>query len=300
MDINDKNLIERYVYKTPEQIREDDLQTIREYRLIDDTFARSAFKGKPELAEFVLRIITRIADLEIEPSSYETQFDSQRLVRSRSLFFDLHGSDTAGRQYDVEMEKWDASPERSEVHMGAMIAEHLFEGGGFSDLCETYVIFMCEYDAVGNGRAVNQFSYRNDDLFLENEEIEKQITPNASLGGRTHILFVNGNYKDETSEIGKLVHDFKCSDPNDMYFSNLADRVRFVKGDQKEVEKMCKVLEDIRKDDQARYEMRMRVLHTRSLMESLGVTVEKAMELIQIPQNMQSDVATLVKSNIYS
>ena len=65
-------------------------------------------------------------------------------------------------------------------------------------------------------------------------------------------------------------------------------------------EAMCKVLEDIRKDDQARYEMRMRVLHTRSLMESLGVTVEKAMELIQIPQNMQSDVATLVKSNIYS
>ena len=65
-------------------------------------------------------------------------------------------------------------------------------------------------------------------------------------------------------------------------------------------ETMCKVLEDIRKDDQARYEMRKDVLHTRSLMESLGVTVEKAMELIQIPQNMQSDVTTLVKSNIYS
>ena len=65
-------------------------------------------------------------------------------------------------------------------------------------------------------------------------------------------------------------------------------------------ETMCKVLEDIRKDDQARNEMRLSVLYTRSLTESLGITTEKAMELMQIPQNIRADVANLVKSNIYS
>ena len=44
----------------------------------------------------------------------------------------------------------------------------------------------------------------------------------------SHILYVNGEYRDETP-IGKLMHDFSCTDPADMYYDKLADRVRFFK-----------------------------------------------------------------------
>lgn len=54
------------VVKTPEKIRAEDLERLDNFRWIDDTFARPAFKDKPELAEFVLRIITQIHDLVID------------------------------------------------------------------------------------------------------------------------------------------------------------------------------------------------------------------------------------------
>ena len=55
------------VVKTPEEIRAEDLERLDNFRWIDDTFARSAFKDQPELAQFVLRIITQIPDLVIDP-----------------------------------------------------------------------------------------------------------------------------------------------------------------------------------------------------------------------------------------
>ena len=62
---------------------------------------------------------------------------------------------------------------------------------------------------------------------------------------------------------------------------------------------MCKVFEDIRKDDQIRNEMRIDVLHIRDIMNEFGVTIDKAMDVIHIAQNMRSDVAYLVQSNMY-
>ena len=61
----------------------------------------------------------------------------------------------------------------------------------------------------------------------------------------SHILYVNGEYRDETP-IGKLMHDFSCTDPADMYYDKLADRVRFFKESKEGVAIMCKVMEDMR------------------------------------------------------
>ncbi len=126
--------------------------------------------------------------------------------------------------------------------------EHLHEGQKFSDLPEIYVIFMCEHDKIGNGRAVNAFSYKNDDIFKGDDYTESRIESNASLGGRTHIFFVNGDYKDYKSDIGKLIHDFKCSQPRDMFFSDLAERSRHLKEEPEGVEEMCREMEKLREE----------------------------------------------------
>lgn len=267
------------VVKTPEEIRAEDLKRLKDFRWIDDTFARSGFKDKPDIAQFVLRIITGINDLVIDPSSFSTQYDAKRLAGSRSLMLDVHAGDTKGRKYDLEMEKSDASPERIETHVATMIVEHLHEGAKFSDLTETYVIFMCEHDEVGNERAVNSFSYRNDDLFLESEEIEKFITPHASLGGRTHIFMVNGDYKDDGSDIGKLIHDFKCIKADDIIFPNLAARMIELKESKEGVESMCQSMEKER--IRTREEDKLITLMT--LMRTQGWDAEKAMEAMDIP-----------------
>lgn len=61
----------------------------------------------------------------------------------------------------------------------------------------------------------------------------------------THILYVNGAYCDITP-IGKLMHDFSCTNPSDMYYGVLADRVKFFKGSKEGIAVMCKSMEDMR------------------------------------------------------
>ena len=61
----------------------------------------------------------------------------------------------------------------------------------------------------------------------------------------SHILYVNGAYRDE-SPIGKLMHDFSCTNPADMNYGVLADRVRFFKESKEGVAIMCKAIEEMR------------------------------------------------------
>ena len=57
-----------------------------------------------------------------------------------------------------------------------------------------------------------------------------------------------GIKKDASTELGKLMHDFFCTDPDDMHYKELADKVRYFKEDEKGVATMCKVMEDMRND----------------------------------------------------
>ena len=75
------------------------------------------------------------------------------------------------------------------------------------------------------------------------------------------------------------MHDFFCTDADDMNFRELAEKVRFYKEDEKGVAEMCKVMEDMRNEEAKK----IRLEAIKSIMESFGVTIEKAMESLKIP-----------------
>jgi hypothetical protein len=58
---------------------------------------------------------------------------------------------------------------------------------------------------------------------------------------------VNGKYGGN-DEIGKLMHDFSCTDPDDMNYEALAEKARYFKQDEKGVAVMCKIMEDMRNE----------------------------------------------------
>lgn len=229
---------EKAVAKTPEQIHEEELKRLQEFKPIHDTFARLLFRDNLPLAQDVLRTITGIKDLVL--THEETQYDLKRLAGSRSLMLDVYGGDSAGRKYNLELERSDerATPERAEYHITGMNSEHLKQGMDFSELPETYVIFLTEEDAIGDGKAVHRFSYRDDDT-------------NDSMGGRTHIIYANGAYEGD-DEIGKLMHDFRCVNADDMYNKLMAEKTKYLKDDPKGVKEMCAIMEDLRKESEER------------------------------------------------
>lgn len=223
--------------KTPEQLHEEDLQRIKDFCPMHDTFARSIFKKNLPLAQLVLRIITGINDLVLTEEI--TQYDIKRITGARSVCLDVYGGDSEGRKYNLELERSDegAAPERAEYHITAMNTEHLSKNEDFTELPETYVIFLTEKDQIGDGEAVHFFSYKDDKT-------------NQSLGGKTHILYVNGAYDDDASEIGRLMHDFRCKNADDMYFKEMADRTRYLKDTDEGRKEMCAIMDDLRKESE--------------------------------------------------
>ncbi len=267
---------EKAVEKTPEQIREEELKRLQEFKPIHDTFARVLLRDNLPLAQDVLRTITGIRDLVL--THEETQYDLKRLAGSRSLMQDVYGGDSAGRKYNMELERSDerATPERAEYHITGMNSEHLKQGMDFSELPETYVIFLTEEDAIGDGKAVHRFSYRDDDT-------------NDSMGGRTHIIYANGAYEGD-DEIGKLMHDFRCENADDMYNKLMAEKTRYLKDDPKGVKEMCAIMEDLRKEseERGRYERAIEVAQNmlskglgslEDIAEVTGLSIEKVREL---------------------
>ena len=126
-----------------------------------------------------------------------------------------------------------------------MDANLLQKGEDFEQLPETYVVFITEHDVMAKGLPLYQ--------------VERCILATGEkFEDGAHIIYVNGAYRDETP-IGKLMHDFSCTDPADMHYGVLADRVRFFKESKEGVAIMCKAMEDMR--NQTLREGMMEVAH---------------------------------------
>ena len=67
----------------------------------------------------------------------------------------------------------------------------------------------------------------------------------AYFGDGSHIIYVNGSYKDDSDPIGKLVHDFRCLSSVDMFYPALAKQVRYFKETEGGQDIMCQVFDDL-------------------------------------------------------
>ena len=138
------------------------------------------------------------------------------------------------------------------------------------------MIFITENDVLGKSLPI----YHIERTVMETGE---------PFGDEEHIVYVNSQIKDETS-LGKLMHDFACTEAKDMYYHVLADRVRYFKEDEKGVTVMCKAMEDMRNEARAealkeksisvaREMIKDGVLSYEKIAQYSGLTVDEVKEL---------------------
>ncbi len=257
------------ILDTAEQKHQKDLEHLRRFRPIDDDFMRCLFKDNIPLAELVLRIIIGKPDLII--TDCQTQKDMKRLAGARSICLDAYGTDTAGKKYDMEIQREDkgADPHRARFHSSVMDIENLDAGQAFRALPDTFTIFITEKDFYGKGEPV---------YFIE----RMNITTGEPFADGEHILYVNGEYRGD-SDIGKLMHDFNCTDAADMNFKLLANRTRYLKENPEGVSEMCKVIEEMRREErEAGIQEGMRAAALRMLADRT-LAPEKIAEYVGLP-----------------
>ena len=99
---------------------------------------------------------------------------------------------------------------------------------------EAHVIFITENDVLKAGLPIYH--------------IHRMVEETGAVfNDQSHIIYVNSQIKDETA-LGKLMHDFFCTDAKDMFYPVLANRVQYFKQDAKGVATMCRAMEEMRNE----------------------------------------------------
>lgn len=180
---------------------QEDLQRLRGFRLLDDDFFTKCFEGDTECIELILQIVLDKQDLKVV--DVRTQVFVENLL-NRSVRLVVLATNSVGHKFNIEIQRADkgAGRKRARYNSSMMDANLLEKGEDFEVLPETFVVFITENDVIGKGQPL----YRIERCFLETGE---------SFDDGSHILYVNGAYRDE-SPIGRLMHDFSCTNPSDM------------------------------------------------------------------------------------
>lgn len=213
-----------------EKKHQEDLQRLRGFRLLDDDFMTKVFEDI-SCAELLLRIILNDEGIRV------LEAHSQRGIKNlqgRSVKLDILAVDSHNRVFNVEVQRSDrgAGAKRARYNSALIDANVTEPGDQYEDLNETFVIFITENDVMKAGLPIYHIDrvVRETGKLFEDEE---------------HIIYVNSQIKDET-KLGRLMHDFSCTDAKDKYNKVLADRVRYFKEDERGVEIMCREMEIMR------------------------------------------------------
>ena len=255
------------------------------YTLMDDAFMTAVLDDNKEGVELILRTVLDKPDLEV------VDFEVQREMRNlegRTSVLDVLARDSSGALYDIEVQNDDrgAHPKRARYYSSLMDTHELPQGMEYESLHESYVIFIAKNDVRGMGLPLYHY-------------VRREIETNELLGDGTHIVYVNGQYSDDGSNLGKLIADLRQTDPATMHFEALADKAGLLKGERKGVAAMGKFWEDIYYEALAegraeglaegRQEglAEMGARAAKAVMDKYGIGLEEAFELVALPAELR-------------
>ena len=198
--------------------------------LFDDLFMSVCFNNDPLFTEQILRVIMENDDLRVLEA--RAQVDLTNLI-GRSVRLDVKAKDAEGHPINIEIQR-DSSkaiPRRARYHSSMLDAVTLKKRQDFKDLPECYVIFITEHDVLGRKLPI----YHIDRVIKETSD---------DFGDGSHILYVNGENRDNTP-LGRLMHDFFCTQAQNMYYNRLAEKVRYFKETEEGKKAMASTIEKI-------------------------------------------------------
>ena len=262
---------------------------MRNFRLIDDPFFNIFFADSPREVEYILRIILDKPDLNV--LEVQTQKSVENIF-GRSVRFDVFATDSQGKLYNIEVQRADAGATQLRARYNSSMLDYrtLKKGSDFDNLPETFVIFITENDVLKEGRLIYH--------------IERVIKESGnSFGDRTNIIYVNGSYRDD-SELGKLMQDFFCRQPDKMNHTQLAARAKFLKYEEGVEKNMSykDLVREIFKDEleqkaaEVTVKTRKETLldDIRSLMETMNLTAETAMNALKVSPELRKELLPLI------
>ena len=211
--------------------REDEVRNaISVLRLLDDVLATAALNENLKATQEILSVITKTPKLTVIYA--ETQKTVTNL-KGRSARFDLVAIDSKRNVYNLEIQRATSggSAKRARYNSSLMDTQMLDPGEPQTKLKKSVMIFFMEKDFFGEGLPIYH--------------VERKVRETGKpFSDGSVIIYVNGEYKNDKTKIGRLIHDFRQTNPNDMFSEVLADAVRKCKYDEEGVRKIMGIMEE--------------------------------------------------------
>jgi len=204
---------------------------IEEMTLFDDMLMNLVFEGNHRATELLLNVILERNDMKVFTVRTQQEFRSP-FEGGRSVRLDIYAEDSNGKSYDIEVQQANegTDPRRARFNSGRIDSTMLMASQEFKELHDSYVIFITREDVMKGGLPMYHF-----------ERICKET--GKQFGDGSYIIYVNGEYADVSHPVGKLMHDFWCREPEDMYYPPLIGAVRHFKREGGQ-ERMSSLLEE--------------------------------------------------------
>lgn len=239
-------------------------QIVDDMDLFDDDLMSMVFDGNNPATGLLLKIILKRDDITVISVVGQREFQNP-VVGGRDIRLDILAKDSMGKYYNIEVRKGaeGAHVRRARFNSSMMDSRMLKAGQEFSELRDSYMVFITQTDIFGYGIPI----------YTVNRRFEEIDVP---FQDGSHIVYVNGSYKGDDA-VGRLMHDFGCKESKDMYYPELAKGLTHFKeeGGRKI---MCEAVEKY--GDKRVLDKQIEMI--KNLMESMKWTAEQAMSAMQI------------------
>ena len=198
--------------------------------LMNNDFMNLALEDNIPCVEEMLRVILEKQDLVVKAARTQKFFQGFK----RSVYLDIFAEDSNGVLYNIEIQHADegADPRRARFHTGMIDVHNLKAGQDFKELPECYVIFITLNDVLG----------MNQTIYTIHKYIDGSMKP---FDDGSHLIYINSSAKDDGTEVGKLVHDLRCTKADEMFYPRLAARIKFLKEDERGVKIVSDYFEEL-------------------------------------------------------
>ena len=211
------------------------LDRLERLTLYDDRFMNIVLGHSIPCTERVLRIVYNDPDIiivDVQLQKHVLNLE-RRDAKGHNVIMDIVAYDCNGVQYNLEVQvkSNDNLLKRARFYAGVSDSEYLREGEDYQSLPELHLTILTKTDYFDLKQPLYKFETRC-----------KHLPESTNTG--IHITFVNGAKIDNTP-LGRLMHDMRCANPEEMYYKELRERCAFLKRTHKGRLSMTGVLAEI-------------------------------------------------------
>ena len=237
-------------------------QKFEQVKITDDLMFGTVFRNSEDCKELLERILQiHITEIEV----VQEQKNMKGSIQSKGSRLDIYVRDDQMNSYDIEMQlvSSDELILRSRYYHSEMDMYQIKQGQDYTDLKQSIVIFICDFDPFKDGKSIYTFEA----TCRENKEIV--------LADKRKTIFANlrGDREGIEQDTVNLLDYFRTGEPTDEFTRGLQGKVEQLRND------------DEWRENRMTIEMREKLIYRQGKKEGIAEGIEQGIRsLIEICQ----------------